>query len=62
MLLQRRLRDRRVAALHVDLGPVARREHDSAKLLGQLDRMPVRQIEPLPQLELRVPVRHADCQ
>ena len=50
----------RVAALHVDLGPVARREHDGAELLGDGDRVPVGEVEPLAQLERRVPVRHAD--
>ena len=60
--LERAPRNLRVAALEVDLGPVAGREHDRAELLRELDRVPVCQVEPFPQLERRMAMRHADSE
>ena len=53
-----------VSAREVDLGAVARREHDrldpvARQRCRELERVAVGEEEPLPDLERRVPVRHA---
>jgi hypothetical protein len=58
--LERRARHLCVAALQVDLGAVASREHDPTELPADLDRVPIREVEPFPQLQGRMPVRNPD--
>src|SRR6185437_16595732 len=58
--LERAPRNLRVAALEVELGSVAGREHDRVELLRELDRVPISQAKPFPQLERRMAMRHAD--
>jgi hypothetical protein len=60
-------RPRPGAVGQVDLGPVAGRQHHHLGSVGrqrggELERVAVGEVEPLPNLERRVPVRDPDCE